>query len=119
MNKSRVPTPSPSHPSRSSLGLTGKLVISFLILGILPLVAIAVFSFRALNRLNDSVADSFRATSQAIIDTVDRNLFERYGDVQAFGLNQALAATGDWYKVGSQQNPVALAMNGYVKLYGL
>ncbi len=116
MNPSRV---SASAPSRSSLGLTGKLVIAFLVLGTLPLIAIAVFSFRALDRMNEGVADSFRATSQAIIDTVDRNLFERYGDVQAFGLNQALAATGDWYKVGSKENPVANAMNGYVKLYGL
>jgi len=44
--------------------------------------------------------------------------FERYGDVQAFGLNQALAAKESWYKVGASANPVVEAMNGYVKLYG-
>jgi len=43
------------------------MVAAFLVLGTLPLIAIAVFSFRALDRMNEGVADSFRATSQAII----------------------------------------------------
>jgi hypothetical protein len=110
-------TSTPRH-ARTALGLTGKLVLSFLILGIVPLATIAVFAFLALNKMNESVTDSFRATSKSMIDTIDRNLFERYGDVQVFGLNQAVAAVDEWYKVGSKENPVALAMNGYVKLYG-
>ena len=47
------------------------------------LVIMALTAFRAFDQLNESVADTFRASSQAAIDTIDRNLFERYGDVQA------------------------------------
>ena len=102
----------------SVLGLTPKLVIALLVLGSLPLIVMALFSINNLTRLNNAASDSYRASSQATINTIDRNLFERYGDVQAFGLNQAINTTGDWYKVGAETNSVVRAMNGYVKLYG-
>ena len=107
-----------SRSSSRTYGLTAKLMTAFLVLGILPLGIMAVFSFRSTAKLNDSVSSSYRDASQTTIDTIDRNLFERYGDVQAFGLNQALAAVDDWYKIGADNNPVVAAMNGYVKLYG-
>lgn len=105
--------------SYRSFGLTTKLIVAFLVLGTVPLAIMAIFSFRALTAMGDHVRDSFRASSVAALDTIDRNLFERYGDVQAFGLNHAIHRTGDWYKTGADTNPVAAAMNGYVKLYGL
>jgi methyl-accepting chemotaxis protein len=105
--------------SYRSFGLTAKLIVAFLVLGTVPLAIMAIFSFRALTAMGDRVSDSFRASSVAAIDTIERNLFERYGDVQAFGLNHAIHRTGDWYKAGADANPVAAAMNGYVKLYGL
>jgi methyl-accepting chemotaxis protein len=105
--------------SYRSFGLTTKLIVAFLVLGTVPLAIMAIFSFRALTAMGDRVRDSFRASSVAALDTIDRNLFERYGDVQAFGLNHAIHRTGDWYKTGADTNPVAAAMNGYVKLYGL
>ena len=111
--------PAPPLPSSSRhLGLTTKLMIAFVVLGVVPLTIMAVFSLRSLAKLNDSVSGSYRDASQATIDTIDRNLFERYGDVQAFGLNQALATKASWYKVGATANPIVEAMNGYVKLYG-
>ncbi len=102
----------------SSLGLTPKLVSAFLVLGSVPLIGMAIFSFTNLAQLNDTASDSYRASSQTVINTIDRNLFERYGDVQAFGLNQAINTTGDWYKAGAETNSLVRAMNGYVKLYG-
>jgi methyl-accepting chemotaxis protein len=127
--KSRLPaaasaqSPSPAGPTASprpkrSLGLTRQLVISFLIFGALPLIALAFFSFRALDHLNESIADSYRASSESMIESIDRNLFERYGDVQAFGLNQAIQATDNWYKVGAEANAIVRAMNAYANLYG-
>ncbi len=104
--------------SRRSLSLSAKLVLSFLIFGALPLILLALFSFRAMDKLNESIADSYRTASDSVIDKVDRNLFERYGDVQAFGLNQALQATDHWYKVGADANSIVRAMNGYANLYG-
>ena len=105
--------------SFNSLGLTSKLIVALLVLGTIPLAIMAIFSFRALSTMGDRINDSFRASSVEALDTIDRNLFERYGDVQAFGLNHAVYRTGDWYRVGADANPVAAVMNGYVKLYGL
>ncbi len=105
--------------SFNSLSLTRKLIVAFLAFGTIPLVVTALFSFRALETLGKRIDDSFRASGVATIDSIDRNLFERYGDVQAFGLNHALHSTGDWYKVGAEANPIVAAMNGYVRLYGL
>ncbi|MBI5767742.1 MAG: methyl-accepting chemotaxis protein [Verrucomicrobia bacterium] len=78
----------------------------------------ALSSFRAFARLNESVADSYRATSADMLDTIDRNLFERYGDVQAFGLNHALRNRADWHQPGAAANSIVAAMNGYVANYG-
>ena len=54
----------------------------------------------------------------AIGDTIDRNLFERYGDVQAFGMNAAAHDTNNW-RDQSQSNALINAMNGYMTGYGI
>jgi hypothetical protein len=38
----------------------------------------------------ERAADRLRETAGHLADKVDRNLFERYGDVQAFGLNDVV-----------------------------
>jgi len=78
----------------------------------------SVFSFRSMGRLNDSITKSYLDTTQAAVNMIDRNLFERYGDVQAFPLNHALKNQASWFKAGAAANPIVVAMNGYVKLYG-
>jgi len=66
-----------------------RLVIFFTLFGVLPALTLigVYFSFRA------SIEQAYRApmkdTAVAISDVIDRNLFERYGDVQAFGANAA------------------------------
>lgn len=99
--------------------LTAKLVCSFVLVGAIPLVVIGVLSTRSIQTLGERLADSFRAAAQASLEDIDRNLFERYGDVQAFGLNSVIQDQKAWYKVGSDKNPVAEVMNRYVGLYGL
>lgn len=69
--------------------IKSRLIAFFLMFGVLPaLLLIGVyFSFRG------SIESAYRApikdTATAIGDVIDRNLFERYGDVQAFGVNAA------------------------------
>jgi methyl-accepting chemotaxis protein len=53
-----------------------------------------------------------------MLDTIERNLFERYGDVQAFGLNSVVHDVEHWYKRG-ETNPIVTAMNNYVTCYGI
>ena len=105
------------QPSRK-LTFSTRLVITLGSVGLLPLLIMAGFSLRSVVNIEEAVRVSLAKSSTTVLELIDRNLFERYGDVQAFGLNQTLAAQDDWYKVGAQANPVARAMNGYVKLYG-
>jgi methyl-accepting chemotaxis protein len=59
-----------------------------------------------------------RDISVEIMDKIDRNLFERYGDVQAFGLNATAHNPANW-RNQSPENPLIVAMNNYAKTYGI
>lgn len=100
------------------LNLTPKLIILLLIFGTLP--AIALFAVFELGK--ETFAAAFRKPLQQVAvsvgDTIDRNLFERYGDVQAFGLNTATRNPQNW-GVASADNPLVASMNGYMTGYGI
>lgn len=63
-------------------------------------------------------SNNFGSASGNIQDLVDRNLFERYGDVQAFGYNTAAHDPANW-KNPSDTNPLIVVMNNYIKAYGV
>ncbi len=96
-----------------------KLSINLVLVGILPLIVVSFFSLRALSNLSKAVAESQFTVARGIIDTIDRNLFERYGDVQAFSINDAIQDRANWYAGGAESNAIVKAMNGYVRLYGV
>jgi methyl-accepting chemotaxis protein len=75
MKKSRfIPT---------SLG--GKLIALFLALGLIPMAVIGVVAFsKASGSLQSSAQSRVDEVAFNVTDKLDRNLFERYGDVQAF-----------------------------------
>ena len=102
-----------------NLSLQAKLIWSFLILGMLPLAVLALITLNASRRISDGVTESYQSAAASINDKVDRNLFERYGDVQAFGVNSAVLDTNSWYQVGADKNAIAVVANRYVNLYGL
>ncbi len=104
--------------SSSQLSFKAKLILSLLAIGAVPLVVISVVALRSISRLNVTIEQNHESASRAAIDMIDRNLFERYGDVQAFGLNPAVREAANWYKPGAAANPIVAAMNGYAKLYG-
>lgn len=101
-----------------NLNLTPKLVMILLIFGILP--AIALFTVYEVGK--DTLENAFRKPLQQIAvgigDTIDRNLFERYGDVQAFGLNTAAKNPENWMRQ-TDDNPLVSSMNGYMTGYGI
>ncbi|HXG46539.1 MAG TPA: methyl-accepting chemotaxis protein, partial [Methylomirabilota bacterium] len=101
------------------LNLRTRLICSFISIGALPLVILAFISFHATEKLDNGLAVSFQTTAHSLLDKIDRNLFERYGDVQAFGLNRVLLDKSQWYRPGSASNQIAAAMNQYVQLYGI
>lgn len=95
-----------------------KLIAAFLVLGIAPMAVLGVFAWRASQKAAQSNADTLTEVAKNIADKVDRNLFERYGDVQAFGLNRIVLDREQWYKPG-EENAIVRAMNGYIDTYDL
>ncbi|MFK7986600.1 MAG: methyl-accepting chemotaxis protein [Sandaracinaceae bacterium] len=71
---------------------------------------------RALLPLEQQAGAQYQAIASVVADRVDRNLFERYGDVQAFALNQVVQDRESWYQPSS---PIVTAMNQYVATYGI
>lgn len=65
-----------------------KLVVSFLVLGLLPAVAVGLYSYGlSASQLEEAAAHRLEDAAITDGDIIDRNLFERYGDVQAFAAN--------------------------------
>ncbi|MBT5494127.1 MAG: HAMP domain-containing protein [Alphaproteobacteria bacterium] len=95
-----------------------KLTIVFLIFGILPALAIYSLYGAAEGTFEEAFRKPIQQTAVSIGDTIDRNLFERYGDVQAFGLNAA-AANPEYWRKPAADNPLIRAMNGYMTGYGI
>ncbi|WP_158545324.1 methyl-accepting chemotaxis protein [Bremerella cremea] len=98
--------------------MTGKIVFACLIFGLVPLVLTGFVIWSATGDSVQRIADGYRITAETIGDKIDRNLFERYGDVQAFGLNQVVLQRDNWYQ-NDEDNPIVQAMDKYVDTYDI
>jgi len=103
--------------AKTRFGLTPKLVTLLLIFALVPMVVIGASVMISFNDIKDQASTRFMNEAINIADKIDRNLFERYGDVQAFGLNEIVQERSNWYK--PEQNAIADAMNRYVSTYGI
>ena len=103
----------------AKLSVKAKLIIVFLVLGLVPSVLLELNSYRLGEAANTSVDKIAEAYASSISDKVSRNLFERYGDVQAFGLNGVISNRDHWYKQGASSSTIVKAMNDYVLAYGM
>ena len=101
-----------------SWGIAAKLVAIFVIFGAVPMAAVGLIAFGAADDMKGKVGSRFMSEATGLADKIDRNLFERYGDVQAFGFNDAITRTSQWYD-DSEYNVVSQVMNKYVKAYGI
>ncbi len=91
--------------------LQTELLAWFLVLGALPLVTVGVIGYqRSAQAQLDSQGAFLQKQAQDAIDKIDRNLFERYGDVQAFAYNPK--AQGD-------REAVTEAANFFTINYGI
>lgn len=100
------------------LNIKLKLTVLFLVFGMLPLMVVMPIVFQKLNDMQQGRLDSMSGSAKEIGELIDRNLFERYGDVQAFGTNAAAKDAKNWYK-GGDENPLIASMNAYMANYGL
>lgn len=95
------------------MNLQMKLISLLLVFALLPTGLVGFSLWRATHQQEEQSLQVYRLFAEQIADAIDRNLFERYGDVQAFGLNAAV----DQYADAPER--VIEAMNGYVAKYGL
>lgn len=100
------------------LNIRAKLIAILLVFGILP----AAILFTILELKGDAfrtdMREGLRVSSIKLMEVIERNLFERYGDVQAFALNSAALDEGNWGRTDGK-SPLVGAMNGYMTGYGL
>lgn len=107
-----------SHSFWGKLGLTHKLVGLLLVFGVIPMGVVAYIGFNATENIEHAAGHRFQLVSETIANTIDRNLFERYGNVQGFAANRIVSERYNWYVADPEANEITQAMNDYVKTYG-
>ncbi len=106
-------------PARMFLGgVRGKLTLLLLAFGLIPGLVLFGILYSEEGNIKQALSTKVVETAVAVNDVIDRNLFERYGDVQAFGLNAAAHNPENWSTPG-KENPLVHAMNGYTTGYGI
>jgi methyl-accepting chemotaxis protein len=101
-----------------NLNIAPKLVIILIIFGLIPAASLFIVFEYSKKNFEAITRQPFLESAFSIGETIDRNLFERYGDVQAFGLNTAVYDPANW-RNPSNENPLIGAMNGYMTGYGI
>lgn len=101
------------------MNLSKKLVAVCLLFGAVPMAVIQIINARAMEHLIEDQGRTYEMAARDVGEFIDRNLFERYGDVQAFAVNDTAKKRADWYKPAEQDNAITRVMNNYVALYGI
>lgn len=102
--------------SKRGLQIGQKLMLSLGTFGIIPLVVGLGIAYIGVESAKSRSLTQLGSSSEAVIEKVERNLFERYGDVQAFGLNRVVLDQNSWYKTDGT-NRIARAMDDYMATY--
>jgi methyl-accepting chemotaxis protein len=88
-----------------------KLVAGAIGIALIPVAALGITGYRLSSRAQtDAIAEALRSQAHHLIDKIDRNLFERYGDVQAFAFHPDALGTPD---------RVTAAADFFVRCYGI
>ncbi|MFC7419322.1 diguanylate cyclase [Iodobacter arcticus] len=99
-----------AEPHMALHSLSRQLLGGLLLLGLIPLLLTGGLGYqRSEQGLREKTELYLAAQAESIIDKIDRNLFERYGDVQMIALNPSVR--------GSPEVTTAAA-NAYVRAYG-
>ena len=93
-----------------------KLIVAFAFAGLIPALTIGTVAWLATDQMFNETAENYSTYAHDLSEKIDRNIFERYGDVQAFGLNRVVDERESWYQKGAD-NSIARAMNQYVDTY--
>ncbi|MDN3721276.1 methyl-accepting chemotaxis protein [Roseibium salinum] len=100
------------------LRIAHKLVAMLLVFSLAPAATVFLFYKLEEGEFRSAFRDPVEQLAVSIGDVIDRNLFERYGDVQAFALNTSVKDTANWGS-SAADNPLIRSMNGYTTGYGI
>ncbi|MEZ6035521.1 MAG: methyl-accepting chemotaxis protein [Planctomycetaceae bacterium] len=93
-----------------SENLKTKLTLLFLLIGMIPMAGVGFLSYRSTyNAMYERAGNRMKSAAVDIAASIDRNLFERYGDVQAFAFNPMAQST---------PADITEAINYYMLAYG-
>ena len=91
--------------------LRSKMLAAFLVMGLVPMTVVGWMEYaRSRDMLIHDAKERLSLNAGSVIDKIDRNLFERYGDVQAFAGNPLARGT---------QGQRIEAANFYTRTYGI
>lgn len=96
-----------------------RVLVLFLLFALVPIAVLSFFGYRIIDNAEQEKLLSYQSQAVNIADKIDRNIFERYGDVQAFAVNHVVEDRSLWYKPGITDSPLVHAMNEYVIKYGV
>ena len=85
--------------------------------GLIPLFGLVALAIKEANTISKMASEEVLTLGVNCMDTIERNLFERYGDVQAFATNQIVQAPN--WNDPSVNATLIEAINNYVRLYGI
>ena len=85
------------------MSVTKKQVLLFLAFGLIPAAVIGVFALSGTGEIRQSQGTRLGEHAESLGDKIDRNLFERYGDVLAFAASDA-ARSGDPARIAAFMN---------------
>ena len=102
----------------SNWSLATKLSLLFGLFGLLPIIGLGWMAWQGSQNMEAKVGEQFQTTAVVIADKIDRNLFERYGDVQAFALNDVVKKETYWYNA-TKENKIAPTLDKYISTYGI
>ena len=100
------------------LSIRVKLFAACLGLALAPLAVIGFVTWRTASSLEAATAKELKSVAETIGDKIDRCMFERYGDVQAFAANPVFADREQWGK-RDESEPLVKTINKYIELYGI
>ena len=106
------------HRFNHNLKIAPRLVAILLVFGLTPAAVLFTILWIQGSVIKDAFTTRAAVSAANLTDLIDRNLFERYGDVQAFGLNVAAQDVANWGNT-SNNSPLVRAMNGYMTGYGI
>jgi putative methionine-R-sulfoxide reductase with GAF domain len=100
--------------------LVNKLRLAFLTVPVLLIITITIYSgLNLAENKNQLKAATATQVSRSVIEKIDRNFYERFGDVQAFAANQLAIETASTDSVSPQAQKFINTMTSYYVLYDL